>query len=104
MTVAALIQATAAVESLSNKIDRLAVLDAEAKRLEKLIKPLKAEISNDYGDGVHRGEMYGVRVTIENRKGSVDMKALCAAFGITDEQLDSFRGESSAIIKVAATA
>ena len=104
MSVAAQIQATAVVESLSNKIDRFAVIDAEIKRLEGDAKVLKGQIANQYGEGKHRGEMYGVRVTIENRKGSVDMKALCKAFGITDEQLDSFRGESSAIIKVAATA
>jgi hypothetical protein len=43
-------------------------------------------------------------VTIENRKGSIDLEALCAHFGITAEQAEQFRGESTAVIKVAATA
>ena len=102
--VQALIQTLATVESLTNDIDTLAVFDRQIKDLTAKCKVLKETIANQYGEGKFRGERYGVRVTIENRKGSVDMKALCKAFGITDEQLDSFRGESSAIIKVAATA
>jgi hypothetical protein len=100
----ATIQALATVESLTNKIDTLAVLDRQIKNLTAETKLLKDGIANQYGEGKHRGEKYGVRVTIENRKGSVDMEALCKAFGITEAQLDSFRGESSAVIKVAATA
>jgi hypothetical protein len=102
--VQATIQALATVESLTNKIDTLAVLDRQIKNLTAETKLLKDGIANQYGEGKHRGEKYGVRVTIENRKGSVDMEALCKAFGITEAQLDSFRGESSAVIKVAATA
>lgn len=98
--VQATIQALATVESLSNDIDTLAVLDKQIKTLEARTKKLKADIANAYGDGTHRGELYGVRVTIENRKGSVNMEKLCKAFGITEEQLDSFRGDSSAVIKV----
>jgi hypothetical protein len=104
MSVTALIQATAAVESLSNDIDTLAVFDSQIKDLTAKCKVLKENIANTYGEGKHRGEKYGVRVTIENRKGTVNMEALCKAFGITEEQLDSFRGDSSAVIKVAATA
>ena len=103
-TVQATIQALAVVESLSNDIDTLAVLDRQQKALAAQVKTLKDNIANQYGEGKHRGEKYGVRVTIEQRKGSVDMEALCKAFGITDEQLDSFRGEAVAVIKVAATA
>jgi hypothetical protein len=102
--VQATIQALATVESLTNKIDTLAVLDRQIKNLTAETKLLKDGIANQYGEGKHRGEKYGVRVTIENRKGSVDMEALCKAFGITEAQLDSFRGESSAVIKVATTA
>ena len=102
--VQATIQALATVESLTNDIDTLAVLDRQVKDLTAKCKILKDDIANAYGEGKHRGEKYGVRVTIEQRKGSVDMEALCKAFGITDEQLDSFRGEAVAVIKVSATA
>lgn len=102
--VQAAIQALATVESLTNKIDRFAVIDRQIKTLTAEAKTLKEQLSNEYNEGKHRGEKYGVRITIENRKGSVDMDKLCAAFGITEADLDKFRGESSAIIKVAATA
>jgi hypothetical protein len=98
--VAATIQALSTIESLSNDIDTLAVLDRQIKALTVTTKGLKEVIANTFGEGKHRGEKYGVRVTIEDRKGSVDMDKLCAAFGITEEQLNSFRGESSAVIKV----
>ena len=102
--VQATIQARATVESLTNDIDTLAVLDRQVKDLTAKCKTLKDGLANQYGEGKFRGEKYGVRITIEQRKGSVDMEALCKAFGITDEQLDSFRGEASAIIKVASIA
>ena len=98
------IQALAAVESLTSDIDTLAVLDRQVKDLTATCKKLKDNIANTYGEGKFRGEKYGVRVTIEQRKGSVDMEKLCAKFGITVDDLDSFRGEASAIIKVAPTA
>lgn len=98
--VQATIQALAAVESLTNDIDTLAVLDRQQKALAAQVKQLKDSIANTCGEGKHRGEKYGVRVTIEQRKGSVDMEALCKAFNITEEQLDSFRGEAAAVIKV----
>ena len=99
----ATIQALATVESLTNDIDTLAVLDRQVKDLTAKCKLLKEDLANQYGEGKFRGEKYGVRITLEQRKGSVDMEALCKAFGITEEQLDSFRGEASAIIKVAPT-
>jgi hypothetical protein len=102
--VAATIQALATVESLANPIDRLAVLDKQIKKLTAETKTIKDNLSNSLGEGKHRGEMYGVRITIENRKGSVDMEKLCAAFGITEADLDKFRGDSIAVIKVASIA
>jgi hypothetical protein len=98
------IQAVATVESLLNPIDQLSVLDRQQKALTAQVKSLKDEIANSYGEGKHRGEKYGVRVTIENRKGSIDMEALMAHFGITAEQAEQFRGDSIAVIKVSATA
>lgn len=101
--VQATIQALATVESITNDIDTLAVLDKQVKQLTAQCKTLKDGIANQYGEGKHRGEKYGVRITIEQRKGSVDMEALCKHFGITEEQLDSFRGEATAVIKVSPT-
>ena len=98
------IQAVATVESLLNPIDQLSVLDRQQKALASQVKELKDNIANTYGEGKHRGEKYGVRVTIENRKGSIDLEALLAHFGITAEQAEQFRGDSIAVIKVAATA
>lgn len=100
----ATIQAIAAVESITNDIDTLAVLDAQVKSLTKTCKGLKDSLANQYGEGKFRGEKYGVRITIEQRKGSVDMDKLCAAFGITEADLEKFRGDAVAVIKVAATA
>ena len=102
--VQASIQALATVESLSNDIDTLAVLDRQVKTLTAQCKTLKDSIANTYGEGKHRGEKYGVRVSIENRKGSIDLEALCAHFGITAEQAEQFRGDSIAVIKVASVA
>lgn len=101
--VQATIQALATVESITNDIDTLAVLDKQVKQLTAQCKSLKDSIANQYGEGKHRGEKYGVRVTIEQRKGSVDMEALCKHFGITEEQLEQFRGDATAVIKVSPT-
>ena len=102
--VQALIQTLATVESLTNDIDTLAVFDRQIKDLTAKCKVLKETIANQYGEGKFRGERYGVRVTIENRKGSVDMEALCKAFNISEQQLEQFRGETTAVIKVASIA
>jgi hypothetical protein len=100
-TTQAQIQATATVESLSNPIDRLAVIDRQIKALTTDAKGLKDGLANTLGEGKHRGEQYGVRITIEQRKGSIDLEALCKAFGITVEQAEQFRGDAVAVIKVA---
>lgn len=104
MTVVAQIQSLATVESITNDIDTLAVLDRQIKEMTVTTKSLKDSIANTLGEGKHRGEKYGVRVTIENRKGSIDMEALLAHFGITAEQAEQFRGDSIAVIKVSPTA
>jgi len=103
-TTQAQIQATAVVESLVNPIDRLAVIDRQIKALTTEAKDLKDGLANTLGEGKHRGEQYGVRITIEQRKGSINLEALCAAFNITAEQAEQFRGESTAVIKVSSIA
>jgi hypothetical protein len=123
--VQATIQALATVESLSNDIDTLAVLDRQVKDLTAKTKELKDTIANTFGlcekDAKgkiipHRGEKYGVKVTIENRVGSLNADAIMAALrsteqfkNMTDDQFveefnKQFRGESSAIIKVSSCA
>ena len=67
---AATIQAIATIESLANPIDTLAVLQRQYDELEAQIKALKAQVANEYGEGKHRGEKYGVLVTIANVKQS----------------------------------
>jgi hypothetical protein len=110
MTVATLVQAAAALTSFANPIDTLFVLDRQQKDLAAQCKVLKDGIANTYGPSEKdakgkiipfAGEKYGVKVTIENRIGSVDVEAVIAALGITEEEFnEKFRGESSAIIKV----
>ena len=121
MTTATQIQAVAAVESLLNPIDQLFVLDRQQKTLAAQVKTLKDTIANTYDVSAkdstgkiipHRGEKYGVKVTIENRIGSLDAEAILNALrstkefaGLTEEQFNTqFRGESSAVIKVSTTA
>ena len=121
MTTATLIQTVATVESLLNPIDQLFVLDRQQKTLAAQVKTLKDTIANTYDVSAkdaagkiipHRGEKYGVKVTIENRIGSLDAEAVLNALrstkefaGLTEEQFNAqFRGESSAVIKVTTTA
>jgi len=119
--VQATIQALATVESITNDIDTLAVLDRQVKNLTAQTKVLKDNIANTFGlcekDAKgklipHRGEKYGAKVTIENRIGSLDAEAIIAALRSTEQFKDlteeafntQFRGESSAVIKVSACA
>jgi hypothetical protein len=121
VTVATEVQAVATVESLLNPIDQLFVLDRQQKALASQVKTLKDGIANSYelsekdANGKlipHRGEKYGVKLTIENRIGSLDTEAILNALRSTEQFKDlteedfnkKFRGESSAIIKVSPTA
>ena len=121
VTTATEVQAVATVESLLNPIDQLFVLDRQQKALASQVKTLKDGIANSYelsekdANGKiipHRGEKYGVKLTIENRIGSLDTEAILNALRSTEQFKDlteenfnkKFRGESSAIIKVSPTA
>ena len=83
--VQATIQALAIVESITNDIDTLAVLDRQVKDLTAKCKVLKDDIANQYGEGKFRGEKYGVTVSLCNTT-KVDYKSLLAdvttTFGI----------------------
>ena len=96
------IQAVSVVESLKNPIDAYAVLDRQIKALTEQADVLKSEIKSN-GFGKFRGEKYGVTITEKIRTGSVDMKALCAKFGITDEDLAALRAEPTIYTEVKAT-
>jgi hypothetical protein len=100
--VQATIQALATVESITNDIDTLAVLDRQVKDLEAKCKALKESISNTYGEGKHRGEKYGVTVSLCNTT-KVDYKALLAELGATPEQIAKHT-TTGASIRVTATA
>lgn len=102
MTVQATIQATAAIESLVNPIDQLAVLDRQVKDLTAKCKDLKEEIANEFGEGKHRGEKYGVTVSLCNTT-TVDYKGLLAELGATPEQIAKYT-KTGASIRVSATA
>jgi hypothetical protein len=94
------IQALATVESLSNDIDALYVLDQQAKALAEQVKTLKASIANKYDIGTHAGELHSVTVALFEVKGTVDYAALCVEYGITEEMLNKFRKDSRADIRV----
>ena len=97
----ATIQAVATLTSLVNPIDQLAVLDTEIKRLEAITKQLKSDIANDMGEGKHRGEKYGVTVSLCNTT-KVDYKSLLADLGVTDEQIAKYT-TTGASIRVTST-
>ena len=94
------IQALATVESLTNSIDALFVLDQQAKALAEQVKTMKADIANKYGEGKHAGRLHSVEITLVPVSGTVDYAALCVAYGITKETLDTFRKEGRADIRV----
>lgn len=96
------IKTAAAIVSMQNDIDQLAVLSAKIKRLEEITSKLKDSIANEYGEGKHRGEKYGVTVTLCNTS-KVDYKKLFKDFGITEEQVAKYK-TSGASIRVSATA
>ena len=97
----ATIQAVAALSSLANPIDQLAVLDTEIKRLEEITKQLKDEIANEMGEGKHRGEKYGVTVSLCNTS-KVDYKTLLADLGVTVDQIAKYT-TTGASIRVSST-
>jgi conjugal transfer/entry exclusion protein len=103
------IETQAIIDSLTNDIDRLFIIDNQAKDLAKQVKTMKDAIANKYGesakdaDGKYipfQGEQHQVTVQLVSVKGNVDYAALCAAYKITDEVLNTYRAASRADIKV----
>jgi uncharacterized protein YueI len=48
-------------------IDAMVALDKQIKELEKKLVAAKNDIANKYGEGEHRGNTYGVLVTLSQR-------------------------------------
>lgn len=82
--------------SLANPIDTLAVLDRQVKELTVRVKELKDQIANEMGEGAHRGEKYGVTVSLVNTT-TVDYKALLAELGATTEQISKHTTKGASI-------
>tara|TARA_R110000868_G_scaffold26067_5_gene100944 strand:+ start:178 stop:492 length:315 start_codon:yes stop_codon:yes gene_type:complete len=53
------------LQNVANEIDRLAQLDKMAKAYAEEVKALKAGIANKYGEGYHKGDLYGVEVRLD---------------------------------------
>jgi len=95
--------------SLANDIDALYVLDQQAKALALQVKAMKDALADKYGESPKdasgksipfKGELYEVVIQLIPVKGTVDYKKLCAAYKITNEQLDEFRNADRADIRV----
>lgn len=96
----ATIQALATIESFTNDIDALFVLDQQAKALADQVKAMKDAIANKYGEGEHKGELHSVTVKMVAVSGTVDYAKLCVSYGIQKDVLDTFRKEGRADIRV----
>lgn len=89
--------------NMVNDIDHLSMLDRQMKALQDDVKKAKEDIANKYGEGKHRGVMYGVTVLLVPVSGTVDYKKLCDKYGISDETLNTFRKKGRADIRVTST-
>jgi uncharacterized protein (DUF4415 family) len=96
----ATIQALATIESFTNDIDALFVLDQQAKALADQVKAMKEAIANKYGEGKHVGELHSVDIKLVAVSGTVDYAKLCVSYGIQKDVLDTFRKEGRADIRV----
>ena len=83
-------------------IDELADLDHKIKFYTEQSKKLKDKIANFYGEGKHRGEHYGVTVTL-CKTATVDHKKLYADLGVSDDTLAKYT-KHGASIRVSVTA
>jgi hypothetical protein len=96
------IQTAAAVESLVNPIDQLAVIDRQIKALTEQSKSLKDTVANTYGEGKHRGEMYGATVSLYQTT-TVDYKKLLADLGVDADTVAKYT-KHNAVLRITVTA
>jgi len=88
--------------SETSMIDELAELDSKIKFYTEQSKKLKDKIANFYGEGKHRGQHYGVTVTL-CKTATVDHKKLYADLGVSEETLAQYT-KHGASIRVLVTA
>ena len=104
----ATIQAIATVESITNPIDRFAVLDRQIKELEAQREELKNSLINQMGEGKFRGEQYGIELKLTQRVGNVNYTKLFASFGIEEkaykERQEEKNADGTAVYRGAPTA
>ena len=83
-------------------IDAMVALDKQIKELEKKLVAAKNDIANKYGEGEHRGNTYGVLVTLSQRS-TVGWKKLADEANIPLDMIAKHT-KTSAIITVTAKA
>jgi len=83
-------------------IDELAELDSKIKFYTEQSKKLKDKIANFYGEGKHRGNTFGVNVSLYQST-TYDYKKMIADLGITQDTLSKY-AKHSATIRVSVTA
>lgn len=67
-------------------------LKAQQEELKKEIESVKADLIEAYGGSF---EEHGLKCKLVTRQGSLDAQKLKFSFGLSDEQLDSFRKAGS---------
>jgi hypothetical protein len=87
---------------ITNDIDAMVALDKQIKELEKKLVAAKADIANKYGEGEHRGNTYGVLVTLSQRS-TVGWKKLADEAKIPMDMIAKYT-KTSAIITVTSKA
>jgi hypothetical protein len=83
-------------------IDELAELDSKIKFYTEQSKKLKDKIANFYGEGKHRGNTFGVNVSLYQST-TYDYKKMIADLGITQDTLSQY-AKHNATIRVSVTA
>ena len=87
---------------ITNDIDAMVALDKQIKGLEKKLVAAKNDIANKYGEGEHRGNTYGVLVTLSQRS-TVAWKKVADEANIPMDMIAKHT-KTSAIITVIAKA
>ena len=90
------------VPQVPSIIDDLAAVDAQIKALTERAKMLKDQVANQYGEGKHRGNTFGVNVSLYQST-TYDYKKMIADLGITQDTLSKY-AKHSATIRVSVTA
>lgn len=79
-----------------NQIDRLMMLDKQAKALDEEIKTLKAGLANEYGEGKHLGDLYSVTISLSQRA-VVAWKKVAEEVNVPEEIINKYTSTTSII-------